>query len=554
MVVFREGNLEMFLNKDNICEIWEARKGLVIPPGTVAYHLQLHREYRASSKLKARDGRGDLLVCLKQFPVQLKKVRVMLRRGDSGPCVHLTWCSLEFGIINLAEISTQLDSVKSPLSFDEFEEKLKPCVSEALQSFEKYDLTSENGQKIFESQAPDQINVMLGLKAQKCILRRILTEQDYFEEEKHWADFILRMQRLMNDRRIAEATEENRLEEALSELETERIRSLLTKEEKNLAVIKRLSKYIELLLPTRVERAAEVSEPCPYPNCRFDLSRGQTFVCEHRGHNVRMHAWHKSSKKPEWCDQCYERFSRRRKRLVAAALVILLVIGGLFGLRVYSQKLHQKYCDPLALHWYGFGQRLENGAWHEFRVQDGVTMYSGDQFRIAFLPNADSYVYILCLNADGSVNQLFPNPAVRQGNFCRRGQEYQVPDGINWFTLDEKTGTETMFLVASYDPLTNLSALLKKASRGQNVNKAGEVIWQQIKQVELKNQPDEHGTVRTRSGIIVRNVEIRPDQKVAQAKLSSGEYIERIMEVVEGKTSAVKRIQFTHLRGKGGSR
>lgn len=58
-------------------------------------------------------------------------------------------------------------------------------------------------------------------------------------------------------------------------------------------------------------------------------------------------------------------------------------------------------------------------------------MYDDYQFRIVFIRDSDCYVRILVLNAADSIKQFFPNPDIKQRDVCRRGQEYQVPDGIN---------------------------------------------------------------------------------------------------------------------------
>lgn len=535
----------MVISKDNVYEICQAEKESVVPTGAVAYHLRSHREYSAGSKLKTIDRHGEVLVCKRQFSVQLREVPLMLRRGEAGSCVHIVWCSLELGVSSIADIAAQLDRVESPLTFEEFEKKLQLSVKEALQRFEEYDLTTKTAQQAFESQAPKHISVMPGLKVEKCSIRRFLTERDYLEEKIKWFEFVRRLRQLSIDETIWKEEEESRLEPALAGIENETILALLTAEEKKLAAVKRLSKYIDLLMPTASVRVDKVPEPCPYPDCRVDLMLGQAFVCQ-RCEN-KMHAWHKSPKKPALCDKCYMEVATCRKRLGFLAGIVALMVILAFAFVQYGRLIKQKYIDPLSVHWYSFGQRFEDGVWHEFRVQDGITMYNGDQFRIAFVPNVDCYMYILSFNADGSVSQLFPNPVISQGNFCRRGQEYQVPDGINWYTLDEKTGTETVFLIASYDPLNDLSILLKKTSGEQEADAAIQAIRQQIKDVERLNQPDKKDIIRTRSGTTIRNVEIQPDTKAAHAILSNGEHIERAMEFIQGHAVVVKRVQFAHI-------
>lgn len=210
--------------------------------------------------------------------------------------------------------------------------------------------------------------------------------------------------------------------------------------------------------------------------------------------------------------------------------------------------------DPLSLQWYGFGQRLQDAAWREFRVQDGVTMYDGDQFRIVLAPSADCHICVLSFNSDGLVSQLFPNPAVRQRAFCRGGQTIEIPDGVNWFTLDDKTGTETIYLLASYDPLDRLGELVRKVDQGGAAPGSGDRLQQQIAQVSASNQPGQDGSIRTRSGVVVRNVTVAPDRRTAQARLQDGQKIEKTMDVVQGKAALVQRIRFTHVHPKPGDR
>lgn len=234
--------------------------------------------------------------------------------------------------------------------------------------------------------------------------------------------------------------------------------------------------------------------------------------------------------------------------VVAAAAVALIVAAVVVfnGPRgpVQDPGPQRTELNPLALHWYSLGQRLEGDDWRAFQVQDGVTMRDGDQFRVYFLPSADCYVYIVCFNVDGTVTSLFPNPAIQQGGFCKGGQKVQVPDGVNWFTLDDKTGTETLFLVASYDPLTDLQALMKKAQDAPV--ETGKQVQRQIASVQEQNRPDSTGTIRTRSGIVVRNVALKADRRFASAQLASGKTVEANMEFLPGGATVVQRIQFVH--------
>ncbi|MGH7561167.1 MAG: DUF4384 domain-containing protein [Gemmatimonadales bacterium] len=202
---------------------------------------------------------------------------------------------------------------------------------------------------------------------------------------------------------------------------------------------------------------------------------------------------------------------------------------------------------PLALYWYGFGQRSEDGRWTEFRVQDGMTMHSGDQFRLVLSPNQDSYAYVIGLDPNGRTTVLFPNEAIGTDNRLRAGERYEIPDALNWFQLDDQVGTETLYLLASYDPLTSLDSLLRTRARGPGGpgGPAGPEVERHIARLE---RPATDGDQQTRDGrVVLRGVGIRPDRRVATARLASGQEVERVMEFQSGGVSVIKRIRIAHL-------
>ena len=120
---------------------------------------------------------------------------------------------------------------------------------------------------------------------------------------------------------------------------------------------------------------------------------------------------------------------------------------------------------PMRVHFTVLGERREPGGKVErVRVTDGSALSSGDQFQIRFTPASDCWVYIFLKDSTARVSTLFPYAGVRVGNHCRGGVTYSIPDpdpllGSRWFTLDENRGTETIYLAASYDPVSDLDSV-----------------------------------------------------------------------------------------------
>ncbi|TNF52768.1 DUF4384 domain-containing protein [bacterium] len=94
-------------------------------------------------------------------------------------------------------------------------------------------------------------------------------------------------------------------------------------------------------------------------------------------------------------------------------------------------------------------------------IKEGDILYSNDFCRISFEVDKNAYAYILYYNSKGTLEQLYPDPKVRKPLKVMGKTTYVIPPGDDsWFQLDEQTGTETVFMVASEEPLSNLKEVL----------------------------------------------------------------------------------------------
>jgi len=104
------------------------------------------------------------------------------------------------------------------------------------------------------------------------------------------------------------------------------------------------------------------------------------------------------------------------------------------------------------------------------RSADKLT--AGDGFRVVLRPSVQSHVYVLLLSSQGEASVLYPNPAMGTRNPAEGGTEISIPpDGL--FVLDATPGTETVQLVVSKAPLTDLEARLAALEGGAAVEPKG---------------------------------------------------------------------------------
>ncbi|EDN69993.1 secreted protein [Beggiatoa sp. PS] len=87
-------------------------------------------------------------------------------------------------------------------------------------------------------------------------------------------------------------------------------------------------------------------------------------------------------------------------------------------------------------------------------LTDGGVLHSGDYYKILFTPIEDCYVFIFQMDSANKLFRLFPiqgfdNVTVNHVNPVTAGQTYYIPSKHQSFELDEQTGPETIYFVAT---------------------------------------------------------------------------------------------------------
>ena len=89
-------------------------------------------------------------------------------------------------------------------------------------------------------------------------------------------------------------------------------------------------------------------------------------------------------------------------------------------------------------------------------IKEGDTLYSNDYCRVNFELDQDAYAYVLYHDSTDKLHQLYPDPAQATPRKVKGKEKYSIPEGGNWFKLDDNTGTETVFVLASEKPISGL--------------------------------------------------------------------------------------------------
>jgi hypothetical protein len=85
----------------------------------------------------------------------------------------------------------------------------------------------------------------------------------------------------------------------------------------------------------------------------------------------------------------------------------------------------------------------------------------GDNLKLRFRANTPCFVYAVWVDSTAWATPLFPRSTTFElTNPVQAGKEYTLPAGSQWFYLDDYRGVETLYFVASHDPIPELAATL----------------------------------------------------------------------------------------------
>jgi hypothetical protein len=123
---------------------------------------------------------------------------------------------------------------------------------------------------------------------------------------------------------------------------------------------------------------------------------------------------------------------------------------------------------PIGLDVVMLKKTVRNGASVMLPIKDGDVLkdgrgnvQAGDKFRIMFRPHTDGYVYVVAIDGSGWAQGIFPPATSPLANPVKAGEEYTLPEGTNWFSLDQFKGIETIFFVASQEKRTDPEGILQ---------------------------------------------------------------------------------------------
>jgi hypothetical protein len=139
--------------------------------------------------------------------------------------------------------------------------------------------------------------------------------------------------------------------------------------------------------------------------------------------------------------------------VAAFATIVLIVFVGFYAMQGTSNA---PYGIEIMLH--GRTQiDLRGGQpeYNDFKVEPGGKLNSGDYFRFQVKIDDDAYVYVVFQDSLGNLISV-------DKGFIDGGSELFLPDSYQWYQLDDKTGVEKLYLIASTGKIDDFGDKVEK--------------------------------------------------------------------------------------------
>ncbi len=165
------------------------------------------------------------------------------------------------------------------------------------------------------------------------------------------------------------------------------------------------------------------------------------------------------------------------------SLLILLVSAGM-TLALGAQEATVSFMMA-------FVKRTPQGSTAKVDFTERVNVKSGDLFKIYLQPSLGSYVYLFLHDAQDDLQVLFPGTFAAFESRSYAQTMITIPEGEEWFALDNEKGTERFYLLASAERLRTLESLAtahqktasKKGSTVAAVNAARQALLDEIRRL-----------------------------------------------------------------------
>jgi hypothetical protein len=191
------------------------------------------------------------------------------------------------------------------------------------------------------------------------------------------------------------------------------------------------------------------------------------------------------------------------------------------------------------------GERRAGGEPVSAPVHEGTVLHTGDGLKVVAEVNRDAFVYILSRDATGKAQVVFPHARIDAQSRVAAGRSLEVPAPDKWWELDEVTGTEEVFILASLEPLVDVQEIAERISgvAPGGADQAVAEIATRAAVVRKKSKGDKKPMAV--AGVVRGLTRVQPGAS-KELRLSNGRATALDLESLSGPGLVIRAVAFQH--------
>lgn len=149
-------------------------------------------------------------------------------------------------------------------------------------------------------------------------------------------------------------------------------------------------------------------------------------------------------------------------------MLFVSVATALMAATAFTALAEEPTSDVLEVRWVMAGLEKDADPSHPISISPQTTLRTGDKIKMYLNAVNECFFYLFHHNPEGQLQLIYPDSLPSAA--LVRGTRLTVPQGDQWFELDEQTGTETFHVLVSPTPLRSIETLYGDYQRHASEN------------------------------------------------------------------------------------
>ena len=209
---------------------------------------------------------------------------------------------------------------------------------------------------------------------------------------------------------------------------------------------------------------------------------------------------------------------KRSHMVFIASIVIMVFIEiSLSYTLIFAQQPNDQAEKNVTFQWtFGAIRKSQSGSEFKAITRDTV-LETGDKIKFFLRAEKSCFIYLIYQSSEGDLTVLFPYRFKLLDDGYEISKDYYIPNGNRWFELDDYTGTEKFYLIATANRLSKLEDLIIEY---ETVDKSNKIVLGEKIISETRRLRKKHHNLKSQAERPVTIIgQLRGDDKTNPSKL-----------------------------------